>query len=283
LINQKALEAVMHAITPASTAPQLPEHLLSRGADPMKTLLIGRHFLIREALRAVLKELKNDAVVLEALDGQEAIGLLSKQADVSLIILDLDLPDGSGLSALGELRERHPGIPVIIISGAQDYSTIVRALNLGARGFILKSEKRQIMLGALELVFAGGIYIPREVLALESSSVRAPAAPRGGLNGQPAKLAELGLTGRQLDVLKAMMKGKGNKAICRELNLAEPTVKNHVTAILRQLGVHNRVEAVLAMGALGWPQQEADDKGVPRQNAEPTRVVRLPDRLFRRG
>jgi DNA-binding NarL/FixJ family response regulator len=272
----------MHAVTPASTAPQLPEHLLSRGADPMKTLLIGRHFLIREALRAVLKELKNDAVVLEALDGQEAIRLLSKQTDVSLIILDLDLPDGSGLSALGELRERHPGIPVIIISGAQDYSTIVRALNLGARGFILKSEKRQIMLGALELVFAGGIYIPREVLALESSSVRAPTAQRGDLNGRPAKLADLSLTGRQLDVLRAMMKGKGNKAICRELNLALPTVKNLITAIFQKLGVKSRVEAVLAMTALGWPQPEPD-RAAPRQDAEPARIVRLPTALFRRG
>ena len=88
------------------------------------------------------------------------MGLLSEQAYMSLVVLDLDLPDG--LSALGDLREQHPAIPVVIISGAQDYNIIIRAPNLGARGFILKSERRQIMLSALELVFAGGIYIPRE-------------------------------------------------------------------------------------------------------------------------
>ena len=135
---------------------------------------------------------------------------------MSLVVLDLDLPDG--LSALGELREQHPAIPVVIISGAQDYNIIIRALNLGARGFILKSEQRQIMLSALELVFAGGIYIPREILAVESFSALKTGASRCAANGRPRKLAELGLTGRQLDVLRAMMKGKCNKAICRELN-----------------------------------------------------------------
>ena len=120
----------MQSIAPANTAPQLPECILSRGADTMKILLVGNHFLIREALRGVLKELKNDAVVLEALDGQEAMRLLSEQAYMSLVVLDLDLPDG--LSALGELREQHPAIPVVIISGAQDYNIIIRALNLGA-------------------------------------------------------------------------------------------------------------------------------------------------------
>ena len=259
----------MHAIAPANTAPQLPECILSRGADTMKILLVGNHFLIREALRGVLKELKNDAVVLEALDGQEAMRLLSEQAYMSLVVLDLDLPDG--LSALGELREQHPAIPVVIISGAQDYNIIIRALNLGARGFILKSEQHQIMLSALELVFAGGIYIPREVLVVESFSALKTGASRCAANGRPRKLAELGLTGRQLDVLRAMMKGKCNKAICRELNLAEPTVKNHVTAILRQLGVRNRVEAVVTVGALGWRQTDEDQRAA-RQDDELARI-----------
>ena len=165
----------MQSIAPANTAPQLPECILSRGADTMKILLVGNHFLIREALRGVLKELKNDAVVLEALDGQEAMRLLSEQAYISLVILDLE-PDG--LSALGELRKQHPAIPVVIISGAQDYNIIIRAPNLGARGFILKSEQRQIMLSALELVFAGGIYIPREILAVESFSALKTGASR---------------------------------------------------------------------------------------------------------
>jgi DNA-binding NarL/FixJ family response regulator len=263
-------------------APQLPERVLSKGAVTMKTLLVGNHFLIRDALRGVLKELKNDAVVLEALDGQGAMRSLSEHTDISLVILDLDLRDGSSLSALGELREQHPAIPVVIISGVQDCNVIVRALNLGARGFILKSDERQIMLSALELVFAGGIYIPREVLALENSSVGSPASPPGIANRRASKLAELGLTGRQLDVVRAMMKGKCNKAICRELNLAESTVKNHVGAILKVLGVRSRVEAVLAVGALGWDEPSAD-QGSSRQNATTAKIVRLPNCMLGRA
>jgi DNA-binding NarL/FixJ family response regulator len=277
----------MHAITPANDSkrdgtPQVAEAVLSIGADAMKTLLVGQHFLIREALRGVLEELKNDAAILEALNGQEAMRLLSEHPDVRLVILDLDLPDGSGLSALGGMRERHPAIPVVILSGAHDYHTIVRALNLGARGFILKTDERQIMLSALELVFAGGIYIPREILALESSTVARTASARGAANRRPTKLADLVLTGRQLDVLRAMMKGKCNKAICREINLAEPTVKNHVTAILRALGVSSRVEAVLAVAALGWDESSAD-QATSRQNAEPAKIVRLPNRMLGRA
>ncbi|HEY7301111.1 MAG TPA: response regulator transcription factor [Xanthobacteraceae bacterium] len=276
----------MHALTPANDskrngAPQAAQHVVFRGADAMKTLVIGHHFLIRDALRGILKELENDAAILEASDGQEAVRVLSEHTDISLVILDLDLPDGSGLSVLAALREQHPAIPVVIISGAQDYNAIVGALNLGARGFILKSDKHQIMLSALELVFAGGIYIPREILALESSSVGRPASPRGIGNGRLSKLAELRLTGRQLDVLRAMMKGKCNKAICRDLNLAESTVKNHIGAILKKLGVRSRVEAVLAVGALGWDEPSADESS--RQNAGSAKIVSLPNRLLGRA
>jgi DNA-binding NarL/FixJ family response regulator len=277
----------MHAITPANDskrdgAPQVAKPVVSRGADAMKTLVVGHHFLIREALCSVLKELENDAAILEAPDGHEAVRLLSRHTDISLVILDLDLPDGSGLSALGELREQHPAIPVVIISGAQDCNAIVRALNLGARGFILKSDERQIMLSALELVFAGGIYIPREILALESSSVRRPVSPRGIADGRTPKLAELGLTERQHDVLRAMMKGKCNKAICRELNLGESTVKNHVGAVLKKLGVRSRVEAVLAVGALDREEPRADQEP-SRQSAGSAKIVRLPNRLLGRA
>jgi DNA-binding NarL/FixJ family response regulator len=277
----------MHAITPTNNskrdgAPQVAGAVPFGRADTMKTLLVGHHFLIREALRGVLKELKNDAAMLDARDGQEAMRLLSERTDIGLIILDLDLPDGSGLSALGGMRERHPAIPVVIVSGAHDYHTILRALNLGARGFILKSDERQIMVRALELVFAGGIYIPREILALEDSSGTRPASPRGSAKAHPCSLAELDLTRRQLDVLSAMMQGKCNKAICRELNLAESTVKNHVTAILRKLGVRSRVEAVLAVGALGWEQPSADQES-PRRNAGSAKIVRLPNRLLGRA
>ena len=271
-IKNKALEAVMHAITPANGSglhgsPQGSERVRSEfyPENPMKTLLVGRHFLIREALCGILRELKSDAVVLEAVDGPEAMRLLAEEVDIGLVILDLDGLHRNGLPELGELRNRHPNVPVVIVSSTQDHDGIVKALNLGAQGFILKSAERRIMVRALELVFAGGVYIPPEVFPPQNSSGAKAGSPWDAAGTAPRKATKLNLTNRQRDVLEALMRGKPNKAICRELNLAEPTVKNHVTAILRELGVSNRVEAVLAAGALGWKPPAADRRAPPQK------------------
>ena len=129
---------------------------------------------------------------------------------------------------------------------------MVRALDFGALGFIPKSGQRDVMLGALRLVFAGGVYIPPEAIERDEAPSPKPAVSRLGAETARVTPADLGLTGRQLDVLALMMQGKGNKAICRALNLAEPTVKNHVTAILKALKVTNRTAAVIAVRDLGW-------------------------------
>ena len=123
----------------------------------------------------------------------------------------------------------------------------MQALDLGALGFIPKSAPREIMLNALRLVVSGGVYIPPQILAREAPKPSPPPKTRA-----PCSPADLGLTGRQLAVLALMMQGKSNKAICRELDVAEATVRNHVTAILKALKVTNRTEAVIAVGALGW-------------------------------
>jgi len=219
----------------------------------MKILVVDDHVLIRDALRGVLKELKGDAEVLEASNCCQAMALIAENADnLLLILLDLNLPDRDGFSALSEVRERFPAISVVVLSGQHDRSSVVKALDLGALGFIPKSGQREVMLSALQLVFAGGVYIPPEILTHESLESPLPGAkpPTGGR--KPASPSELGLTERQLDVLALMMQGKSNKAICRVLDLAEPTVKNHVTAILKALKVTNRTEAVIAVRELGW-------------------------------
>jgi DNA-binding NarL/FixJ family response regulator len=216
----------------------------------MKILVVDDHVLIRDALRSVLKEVKAEATILEASDSRQAMALVAEHADLHLILLDLNLPDRDGFSVLAELRERCPAISVVVLSGQQDRSSVVKALDLGALGYIPKSGQREVMLSALQLVFAGGIYIPPEILARHD----AQAAPQSGAQRPAAQASpsDLGLTGRQLDVLALMMQGKSNKAICRVLDLAEPTVKNHVTAILKALRVTNRTEAVIAVRELGW-------------------------------
>jgi DNA-binding NarL/FixJ family response regulator len=213
-------------------------------------LVVDDHALIREALRGVLKELKGDATVLEASSGSQAMQVIAAHPDLNLVLLDLNLPDRDGFSVLTELGERYPTISVVVLSAQQDRNSVVRALDLGALGFIPKSGQREVMVTALQLVFAGGIYIPPEYLARDK-----PAGQHSGASsaGRPrVSPSDLGLTERQIEVLALMTQGKPNKAICRVLNLAEPTVKNHVTAILKALEVTNRTEAVIAVGELGW-------------------------------
>ena len=231
----------------------------TRETRGMKILVVDDHVLIRDAVRGVLKELKGDADVLEASDCRQAMALIAESADdLGLVLLDLHLPDRDGFSALSEIRERYPAISVVVLSGQHDRSSVVRALELGALGFIPKSGQREVMLSALQLVFAGGVYIPPEILTRETTITPEAGAkpPTGRL--PYASPSDLGLTERQIDVLALMMQGKSNKAICRVLDLAEPTVKNHVTAILKALKVTNRTEAVIAVRELGWELTTAE-------------------------
>jgi DNA-binding NarL/FixJ family response regulator len=216
----------------------------------MKILVVDDHLLIREALRGVLKELRSDAVVLESAEAGQAMQFAAEHPDIGLVLLDLNLPDRDGFSMLAELRDRYPATSVVVLSAQQDRDSVVKALDLGALGFIPKSAPREVMLAALELVFAGGIYIPPEILARrEPAPVQSARQPSAALRGSPR---EAGLTERQLDVLALMMRGKSNKGISRALDMAEPTVKNHITAIFKALKVTNRTEAVVAVIESGW-------------------------------
>jgi DNA-binding NarL/FixJ family response regulator len=240
------------SISRLDAAPSQPWRCQAERRSSTKFLVVDHHFLIREALCAVLKQLKGNATVLEAVDGREAMRLVSEHSDIGLVLLELNLPDRDGLSLLGELRERHPALSVVVVSGRQDRDSVVRALDLGALGFIPKSGQREIMVRALGLVFAGGVYIPPEILSggerLNPSPDRARTVP----TTRPARAAKLDLTDRQVEVLRLMMKGKSNKAISRSLDIALPTVKNHVTAILRTMRLSNRTEAAVAAREFDW-------------------------------
>jgi len=234
-----------------SSSPR-SEHGQAELGRRSKILIIDDHFLIREAFRNILLELNGDAIIIEASDSGQAIRRMSEQRDISTILLDLNLPDRDGFSVLSKLFEYHPAAAVVVLSEDYDRETVLRALDQGAAGFIAKSEQRQTILGALQLVFAGGIHVPREIFLRETPSPSGPNLTRIAASTRPMSPADVGLTGRQLDVLALMMHGNSNKAICRALDLAEPTVKNHVTAILKALQVTNRTKAVIKVGQLGW-------------------------------
>src|SRR5215470_14282917 len=163
----------------------------------MKTLIIDDHDLIRDALRGVLAELRPADAVLEASNCSEALSLAEANAgDFDLILLDPGLPDGDGLGLLAHLRDRHPAVAIVVLSASSDRDCIAKALELGALGFIPKSVKRGVMMRALQLVFAGGIYVPPEAVPLNPESSD-PVGPGSG----PRSPSELGITERQLDVL----------------------------------------------------------------------------------
>jgi DNA-binding NarL/FixJ family response regulator len=152
------------------------------------------------------------------------------------------LPDRDGFSMLAELRERYPGIAVVVLSASNKDHDVRRALALGALGYIPKTTPLNVMLGALKLVFSGGTYIPPEILKRATSPTGEDAALRSP--------STLGLTERQIEVLALLREGKSNKAIARALGVSEPTVKNHITVIFKALKVTSRTEAVIASGKL---------------------------------
>lgn len=232
----------------------------------MRILLVDDHTLFREALLHVLKQFESAAVVIEASTAQEAVRLAGHYHDLDLILLDLALPGSDGLSALPELRELRPAVPLVILSASEEIAAVRQALRAGAMGYIPKSCSSHEMISALRLVMAGEIYVPPALLAaLETPELTpVPEAPNAAENVGPdsasrTPLASLsgastpasgtarceGLTPRQLDVLRLMAQGLSNKGICKRLNLAEGTVKLHVTAIMRALNAANRTHAVL--------------------------------------
>jgi DNA-binding NarL/FixJ family response regulator len=234
------------------SAPNSKKTHLAGGA--VKILVVDDHPLIVEALHHVLKGLAADVEVLDARGAAEGRAQLEAHPDIDLLLLDLGLPNVDGFSLLADIRDAFPTVPVVVLSGTDSRDDVLRAIDAGAMGFIPKSSSNQVMVNALRIVLTGTPYIPREALqradgvdaAHYTEGVREPAPDQ-----RVSSVRELGLTDRQAQVLALMLQGKPNKLICRELNLAEGTVKIHVAAILRALNVANRTQAVIEASRLG--------------------------------
>ena len=248
----------------------------------MKILVVDDHPLIREAMRSVLRQLDGGIEVLEAGTCDEAVAAAERAPDLALILLDLRLPGTSGLDGLQVLRDRYPNVPVVVLSASEDRGEVMRALDLGAMGFIPKTQPSGVMIGALKLVLSGGVYLPADVMAQTQAAVEPAAAPQQdeAVYDPKTQGAELGLTPRQAEVLSLLIQGKPNKLICRELNLAEGTVKIHVAAILKALGVMNRTQAVVAVSRMGLklgplrPRPGAQPPGGPGAGPSAARAFR---------
>jgi len=219
----------------------------------VKILVADDHALIREAFRHLLSGQVSGATVLEAGDCEAAYQLIEQHSDLDLVLLDLRLPGTGGMAMLEKLRADHPTLPIVVVSALEDPGTVRSALARGAMGFIPKSSSNEVMLNALRLVLSGGRYLPPEILSGDGSA----AAP-------PSSIDQVHLTDRQREVLALMVQGKSNKHICRELGLAEATVKIHVTAILRALRVTSRAQAIVAVNQLGLMSGLASPEAPPK-------------------
>jgi DNA-binding NarL/FixJ family response regulator len=212
----------------------------------MKVLVVDDHPLVREGVRHALAGLQREIEVLEAGNSEEALALAEQHPDLGLIMLDLVLPGLPGLAALEEFRGRGCIAPVVVLSGSCERSDVIAALNTGAMGFIPKMASSDVMLQALRLVLAGGVYVPPQALGM----IDGPGGIAPGANG-PKSLQQLGLSERQQQVLALIAQGKPNKVIAADLAIAEPTVKAHITEILRALQVTNRSQAMIVARRFG--------------------------------
>jgi DNA-binding NarL/FixJ family response regulator len=218
----------------------------------MKVLLIDDHRLFREGIALLLRQLMPQVELREASTCEEGFRLCEEHVGIELVLLDLNLHGLSGLAGLAILRERYPGIPVVVMSSAEDDQTIRATIDAGAMGFIPKSSSSDTMLDALRVVLAHSIYLPPSLAMHElGGSTHVSIAGRRSAAHGPLTPLDLGLTARQADVLYLVLQGKPIKLISRDLAVAESTVKSHVTSVLRALNVTTRTQAIVAAHRLG--------------------------------
>ncbi len=203
----------------------------------MRILVIEDHALVREGLMLALQSLEtadDPAEVLGAKDAEEASQQLERDDNFDLLVLDLMLPGTSGMAFLGVVRKRHPHIPVAILSAMDDIDTVTKAIRSGAAGFVSKASPTAVLLAALREVLAGEVWVPPEYRELT------------GKRKRPRTVSErYGLTKSQSRVLELLAEGKTNREIGELLDVTEGTVKIHVSAIFKALGVTNRSQALL--------------------------------------
>ena len=205
----------------------------------MKLLIIDDHSIVRAGLAALFCEPGVAIEVLQAGGAAEGMRQIDANPDLDAVFLDLNMPDVDGFAALDQIGRHRPELPVILLSSSEDPSDVRRALAAGALGYLPKSSSPQTMMSVLRLVLAGEVYVPPLLLKEE-------AATNGKSDGRPQVL-----TGRQADVLRLLARGLSNKEIGRELLVSERTVKAHVTAVFKSLGVANRAQAVEAARRAG--------------------------------
>ena len=219
----------------------------------MKILLADDHPMVREGLKLLLKRLDTDVFIIEAHDYPDAMRSAAAHEDLSLVVLDRSMPGMDSHGGLRALRQHIPDTPIVVLSASEDPAHVWESLESGARGYIPKSCGKEVMFNALRLVLSGGTYLPPTLLKQHPLPPSAKYAQRwtASITGIEDASQSLGLTLRQLEVWASLIRGKPNKKIAQDLDISEATVRTHVNAIFKALGVNNRTEAVHVAASLG--------------------------------
>ena len=207
----------------------------------MKIMMVDDHDLVREGLRHLLESEPGWQVVGECRRAGDCLEALAG-CSPDLVLVDLNLPDGSGLDLLVRIREQYPQLPALVLSSSEEIDTVVEAMRAGAGGYLVKSARREEMLSAVRTVADGGAYLHPRV---------APAVLQQLREGPARKNGELDLTSREQAVVSQVSQGRSNAEIAERLMVSLGTVKNDLTLIFRKLGVRDRTQLMAEVARRG--------------------------------
>ncbi len=208
--------------------------------EPIRVLVVEDHHVVRQGLIALLKTVPEISVVAEGADGEQAVTLF-RQHKPDVTIMDLRMPKKGGVEAITEIRQHSPGARIIVLTTFDGDEDIFRALQAGAKGYLLKDMFGEELIDAIRTVHAGKQRIPAAVAQRLAERMGGPS-----------------LTSRELDVLKCIVAGRSNREIGVELSITEATVKTHINNILGKLGVADRTQAAttaLQRGIVHLPEK----------------------------
>ncbi len=212
---------------------------MHKSSQPVRILLADDHPIFRDGLRRLLEAEPGFRVVGEASDGAEAVAM-AKKLKPDLLLLDLAMPKHPGLEAVRELGSSATPVRILLLTAAVEKDQIVEALQLGARGVVLKESATQLLLNSIRAVMAGQYWVGRETISNLVEYLRGLLAP------PPApKQKKFGLTPRELEIVSAVVAGYTNKDVAAHYKISEDTVKHHLSNIFDKLGVSTRLELAL--------------------------------------
>ena len=210
----------------------------------IKILIADDHLIIRQGLRLILETETDFELVGEASDGNEALSLCKKMKP-DVVLMDLRMPNMDGLTAIEKLRVEQPDTAVVILTTFNEDELMLRGLQAGARGYLLKDTDRSALFDTIRAAARGETLLKPEIMARVLSRVNAPSA------AEIKTTESVNLTGREQEVLEAVARGERSKEIASHLGISERTVKAHLASIYSKMGVDSRAAAIAVAAQKG--------------------------------